>query len=385
MKITIILGPFYFTPPKGTGAVEKRWMALAESLAAWGHSVVVLSRQAPVQPKPSKERNIRLLGIAGFEPSTGHVGRLLKDFIYSFRAIRKVPRDSDIVVTNTFWLPILAGYFCRTKVYVDVSRFPKGQLRFYKNAARLRVPSNAMAKAIFRQAPHLQNRVRVIPNPLPFPVPPPNTNEREKVILYLGRLHPEKGVELLILAFKKLAQRGFGNWRLCLVGPWETQYGGGGAAFYGRLQKAAKGSEGQIEWGGRAATPEALTSHYRRAGLFVYPSLAERGESFGLAPLEAMSHGTPVLVSKLECFSDFISHDQTGFAFDHRADDPEQALVNSMVRCLESESLRLRVGEAAAVQARAFDLASVTCSFLEDFESLVENKWSPRKTQKGGG
>jgi glycosyltransferase involved in cell wall biosynthesis len=41
--------------------------------------------------------------------------------------------------------------------------------------------------------------------------------------------------------------------------------------------------------------------------MFVYPCLAEQGETFGLAPLEAVACGAVPIVSDLSCFGDFIT------------------------------------------------------------------------------
>ena len=73
-----------------------------------------------------------------------------------------------ILITHTFWLPILA-----TKpqkhgaTYVHVGRSPKGQMRFYKNAARLQTVSSPIAQAIQKEIPRRrQGQVKVLPYPL---------------------------------------------------------------------------------------------------------------------------------------------------------------------------------------------------------------------------
>ena len=54
-------------------------------------------------------------------------------------------------------------------------------------------------------------KVRMIPNPLTYPTEQIDVEQtwsaREQVILYVGRIHPEKGIHILIEAFQQLRQR----------------------------------------------------------------------------------------------------------------------------------------------------------------------------------
>jgi glycosyltransferase involved in cell wall biosynthesis len=105
--------------------------------------------------------------------------------------------------------------------------------------------------------------------------------------------------------------------------------------------------------------------------LFVYPSLAELGESFGLAPLEAMAHGCAVMVSKLACFDDFVRDRQTGFLFDHRSKDPAQTLREKLESVIVDPPLLARVAEAGYRKSVDFSIDRVADQFLHDFSSLI--------------
>ena len=91
-------------------------------------------------------------------------------------------------------------------------------MKLYKKASRFQVPSHAVAKAVIREIPNRENLVSVLPYPLGWSVPESKpAHERPKLILYAGRLHPEKGVLELIEAFGALQRRrernGFcGSW-----------------------------------------------------------------------------------------------------------------------------------------------------------------------------
>lgn len=364
MRITIVLGAFLPVPPIMGGAVEKVWLALAQEFVRRGHEVTMISR-AMKGLLPNETRDgIHHLRIKGYDTPASLLVLKLFDFFYSLRVSPVLPQ-ADLVVTNTFWLPIFLRTTSRGKLYVHVARFPKGQMRLYQHAARLQTPSYAVAQKIRKEVPAMQERIRVIPNPLPR-LPSARTSSPEKVILYVGRLHPEKGVHLLLEAFHSLGQTGAG-WRLVLVGPWETQLGGGGEEYNRRLRADST----DVEFRGAVFDEEALAREYQRARLFVYPSLAESGESFGLAPLEALAHGCAVLVSDLGCFRDFLHEDETGFVFNHRAASPVEALREKICGLIANEDLLARVAKAGFEESKNYAPASVADEFLKDFASVI--------------
>src|SRR5712691_10544653 len=124
-----------------------------------------------------------------------------------------------------------------------------------------------------------------------------------------------------------------------IVGPTGTRLCGGGEGYLTSLQSAAGKGEGKISFTGPIFDPGELASVFRKARLFIYPSLSERGESFGLAPLEAMADGCAVLVSNLDCFQDFIRDGQTGFVFDHRLKSPVEALREKIQNVIVDQAL----------------------------------------------
>lgn len=375
MKITIVQGAFLPVPPLMGGAVEKVWFALGKEFARRGHDVVHVSRRCLGLPREETIEGVRHIRVNGFDtPSSLAVLKGL-DLIYSLRALRVLP-EADVLVTNTFWLPFFVRSKRHGKLYVHAARYPKGQMRFYAHADRLQTVSHPIREAIIREVPQLASKVRCIPNPLSGEVPAmapgsPLVGRAEKRILYAGRIHPEKGIALLLDAIALIPEERLDGWKLHVVGPAEAKYGGGGEAFLAELKRRSKKISKKIVWTGAIFDTDCLNEYYRSASLFVYPSLAEKGETFGLAPLEAMAHGCPALVSNLDCFRDFINEDVNGFVFDHRAEDPAKALAEKLQALIAD---RQRLAEAAVwahQKAGEFSLQCVAGQYLDDFESLV--------------
>jgi glycosyltransferase involved in cell wall biosynthesis len=373
MKITIVLGAFFPVPPIMGGAVEKVWFVLAREFARRGHEVLLVSRTMPQLHRREAVNGVRHLRVRGFDAPRSLFWLKFLDLIYSLRA-KSVLSQADIIVTNTFWLPILLRGSKRGKVFVHVARYPKGQMRLYRKAARLQAPSQAVAHAIAAEVPQLREKIRVIPYPVPESTSddkPPPISAREKTILFVGRVHPEKGVHLLIDAFVSMPRELAAEWKLSILGPAEEEFGGGGREYLASLKRSASKAAGEIFFAGPVFDSDALQQNFRNARLFVYPSLAERGESFGLAPLEAMAHGCAVIVSSLDCFRDFIRDGETGFVFDHRVASAVRALRERMERAITDPVSLANVADAGYLESAKYSVSRVADQFLHDFSLLT--------------
>jgi len=372
MKITIATGPMLPVPTLRGGAVPRMWQGLAEQFARAGHEVTIFARAFAGQPERETIAGVRFLRWGGFDQSLSVRKDLLKDLAYALRAVRRLP-PADILITNDFWLPVFAvRRRAAGKVVINANRFPKGQFRLYQKAARIAAASTAVREAIVAQCPALAGRTRVFPNPidpLVFQSTPARTvGSSPKTLLYVGRVHPEKGVHLLVEAFQALRpQRP--DWRLRLVGPVVTAQGGGGDAYLKRLQQLAAGLP--VEFCEPIYDLKQLADTYRAADLFCYPSIAEQGESFGVAPLEAMACGVAPVVSGLACFRDFLTPGETGWCFDHRAPNPADALAEQLLAATGDDARRVAMAARAAAAARRFSHEAVAVDYLTEFTSLL--------------
>jgi glycosyltransferase involved in cell wall biosynthesis len=368
LKVTIVLGPFQPMPPLGMGAVEKVWWELSREFARRGAQVTLIGKDGGGAPPAA---NVRLVPMKGFA-ATGALWRdLLKDLAYTLQVARRI-EPADVVVTNSFWAPVVLGLARRRAgaIVVHVARFPKRQMLLYGRAAVLQAISSAVAEAIVAQAPSLRARVKVVGYPVDLSTyrPPDEARRYEGslTLLYVGRVHPEKGITLLIDAFRQVAQA-IPRAVLRIVGPAGVAQGGGGEDWLESLRQRAQGLP--VTFVGALREPAQVAAELQRAHCFCYPSLADRGEAFGLAVLEAMATGLPVAVSDLGCFRDFVVAGENGVVFDHRAGDPGAALAAALMQVLADAPRAREIGERALQVARGYATDKVAQRYLELFEA----------------
>lgn len=373
MRISIVTGPFYPVPPAPCGAVERLWQNLAVVFASRGHEVTVLCRDYPGQIRDETLQGVRYIRRGRLNLTTNVKVNILKDALYSLRMLWKVPR-SDIIVTNCFWLPMWLSRVRKHagRVVVNVNRWPKGQMKLYRKVARLAAASGAVRDAIVAEFPPAEPLIEVLPNPIDTThfVPPatPRPMGTGGTILYTGRIHPEKGVHLLVEAFARL-HPAHPDIRLRIMGARTIAAGGGGDEYVGELQKRASGLP--VEFLDPVYDRAALARELQAADLYCYPSVAETGESFGVAPLEAMGTGLAPIVSGLTVFRDFIEPGRNGLIFDHRAPDPAGALAAELKKLIVNPRMREEMGRAAHQTAQRFSTEQVASMYLHDFEKLL--------------
>lgn len=369
MRITIATGPTYAFPPVGAAGVQKVFFALAREFADRGHDVTVFARSWPGQPGEEMLDGIRIVRWGGYAQGLNIWCDLAKDFMYAVRAFRRVPA-ADVIVTNDFWLPFMmqfAGEGCG-KLAVAAHRFPKRQYRLYRHASAVIAVSRPVADAIREQEPSLARRVFTINNPVDtvtfHGVP---REPRDKVVVgILGRIHPEKGVHLLLESAARLVKCG-SPVQLKVAGPWEQSQGGGGERYWRTIRQMAAGLPVEISGPLKA---EELAGYFQSLDIFCLPSLADFGEAMPLAPLEAMACGAVPVVSNIGAFFEYIEDGVNGVVFDHHSEDPSGALTAALGRLIEDGSMRVAMSSAARTTAERFSASSVAAQYLDVFGNL---------------
>jgi len=182
----------------------------------------------------------------------------------------------------------------------------------------------------------------------------------DKVILYVGRIEPLKGLDVLVGALPLLEDPE--NTRLLVVGGKPGQ-----DAELKRLKSFADGLGigGKVTFTG-AVEQDRLPVYYGAADAFVLPSYYE---SFGLVALEAMACGTPVVVSRVGGLKTFIKNGETGYLIPWHCPEPFAQRLDML---LENPSLREKMGNAARADALKMSWRGVAEQTSEFYTSLVD-------------
>jgi len=161
-------------------------------------------------------------------------------------------------------------------------------------------------------------------------------DDDEKIVLYLGRIHEIKGIDILVKAFAKVIDS-FDDVKLVIVGPDD--------GYLGKLEaliKALKIKDDVLILGPLYDTDKLEV--YVDADICVLPS---RYETFPNVVLEAYACSKPVIASNVESISDIVLHGETGLLV--RAGDVKE-LANAITFMLT----RLKQAEKMGCKARKF-------------------------------
>lgn len=179
-----------------------------------------------------------------------------------------------LLVLRRPWVVAHHTWIARTGI---IGRLKRRLLRYATHMA----PSRALADA-------LPVPCAIVPNPYADDLfRPVDSLPRSAELVFVGRLVSDKGVELLLDALSRLAQRGR-RVRLTVIGD-----GPEGPAL--REQGASLGLGTQVEFAGRLVGP-ALVAALSTHQVLVVPSVWE--EPFGVVALEAMACGCVPLVAR---------------------------------------------------------------------------------------
>ncbi len=143
-------------------------------------------------------------------------------------------------------------------------------------------------------------------------------DEKAPAYLFLSRIHPKKQLELLLQAFWLVRETVPGA-RLIVAGTGASEY----VASLQRLS-AELGVDDHVEWTGHVGGP-AKANLLERAHALVLPSV---NENFGIAPVEALAAGVPVVVTRGVAIHREVELRQAGIVVDDTVTDLAEAMLH---------------------------------------------------------
>ena len=160
-----------------------------------------------------------------------------------------------------------------------------------------------------------------------------------------------------------------------IAGPISVPAGGGGEAFRDALLAEFGPVLGaRLTFSGPEFDSEKLARRYGALDVFCYPSLADRGETFGVAVAEVMAADCAPVVSGLACFRELVRDGDTGLVFDHTAADAESRLSTALSRLIADAALRRDLAARAQAHVRRFDFAECARTVLTDLSRVVATR-----------
>lgn len=183
-----------------------------------------------------------------------------------------------------------------------------------------------------------------------------------RFLLFLGRIHPKKGCDLLIEAFARAANED-AELHLVMAGP--DQQG-----WCAKLQAvaAAGGIGDRVHWPGML-TGEAKWGSFFAAEAFILPS---HQENFGIAVAEALGCSRPVLLSDKVNIAEEIAGDGAGLM----ETDTEDGTLRLLRRWIGlSDEARLRMNERArACFLKRYDMQQNAKTIMRLFEAVPQHR-----------
>ena len=205
-----------------------------------------------------------------------------------------------------------------------------------------------------------------------YPIPSDEAKEYigippcERVLLYVGRIEPLKGIDVLIEAIAIMRKQGM---QVCL-----SVIGGGmegdpitanGEMIRLHALREEHGLTDMITFLG-SRDQDKLPYYYSAADAVVVPS---HYESFGMVALEAMACGTPVVASHVGGLAYLIQNGVTGYTVP--VDDPHE-LAARLQDLISDEELRQMMSLQAATFAGQYGWEKIALRILDEYQNLLE-------------
>lgn len=354
------------------GGAERVAADLSAHWAGMGRDVMVVTQASAEGDVYALHPNVRreVLHTAG----EGGGLRGIWSNVQRVRALRRVVKAfrPDIVLgmmTTASVLSVLActGLSCRV-IATEHTHPPSQTLSgLWQRLRRLTYPRAARVVALTRGTAdwieqHVPgSRLAVIPNPVHWPLPraepilTPVSGDGRKRLLAVGRLHADKGFDLLIQAYALLAESHPG-WDLVILGEGNER-----AALEAQVEQAGLAS--RISMPGRAGN---VGDWYQSADLYV---LTSRFEGLSNTLLESMASGLAAV--SFDCDTgprEIVREGIDGVLV--RPNGDVSALSKAMAAVMENDSGRHRMAQAATDVRDRFSAARVLQKWQELFDGV---------------
>jgi glycosyltransferase involved in cell wall biosynthesis len=324
---------------------------------------------------------------------------LLNSSLWYRNFIREVVRDPSLqdcdivhIMNISQFVPIVRARLPNARIVLHMHCQWLEQLdaaiieRRLKDADLVLGVSNFIAAGVRRRFPSLAQRCSHVYNGADIAhfARPPGLRPTPKHLLYVGRLAPEKGVHILLEAFRIVLAH-HSDAHLKLIGPelvvsrealfpncndphvlaLEPYFRPGAYAELLR-SKVSEFPSGSLSFLNQGVKFVELAPHYHTAGIFAFPSVCE--EACPLPPIEAMAAGLPVVATRDGPLAELVEHGRSGLLVER---SNAQALADSILQLLDHPDRRAVMAESAFERASTrFSWDRIAEDLLGEYERL---------------
>ena len=369
MKILMLTWEY---PPRIVGGIARVVHDLSKRLIKDGHEVTVVTyRDNTDVPSYENDKGVNVYRVDNYmiHPNNFIDWIMQLNFNMLSKATEIINKEGDFDVIhahvwlvtyaakslkNAYDIPIVAtihateagrnsGIHDETQRYINDTEW----LLTYE-ASEVIVNSNYMKNEIQRLFGLPYEKINVIPNGVnisnfvgverDYDFRRQYAMDNEKIILYVGRLVYEKGVQNLIAAMPKILAN-YHDSKLIIAGR-------GGMMDELKQEASNLGLDNKVYFTGYLDS-KSVQKMYKCADVAVFPSTYE---PFGIVALEGMLSGTPVVVSDVGGLNEIVQHGENGMK--SYAGNPN-SLADSIVSLLYDPALCMKVAKNAKAKVKA--------------------------------
>ena len=364
MKVVILVHLF---PPKWLAGTEIATYNMAKYLAGRGNEIHVITSQDTGLPKQSIEQGFSIHRVKVIKK------RVLLPLIYALTSLFLIKRLAPDIVQcqdiTTGIAALLTKRLFRNRYIVRCQGADVYSSWLFKKSVSSMVLKNA--DAVIALTKDMQSRVHSMSGKDCLIIPNGTDLERTQhlpgdrlplrsgnTILFVGRLHPVKGVVYLIEAMKIIASRN-DKAKLLIVGDGSER-----KALHHLIQK--KGLHKRVNLVGEVTNEEVL-EYMATSDIFVLPSLSE---GFPTTILEAMASGLPIVTSRVTGLPEIIKDGENGFLAQPK--NPQQ-IADKLQLLLDNKELRGKISEANTETVKRYSWENVTKNLEQVYSSILHH------------
>jgi len=374
-RVTIIT-PVFPYPRRGvyTG-IERHVEGLCKGFKKLGHKVTIITTYWNGGFSYSNFNDIKIYRFKDLRVILGKLGKLSGLFELDFLTfslnvtLNRKLLDTDLLLINMPLFPflrLLNGNFISVGLVhhvqpivkpSDALSYPFGNIYMKLTKPNYWVaPSKFSAEQFIKLLKIPKEKLKVIPEGVDLEkfninVNASDINEKlgnERKILFVGNLHPSKGVHFLIKSFALVKSR-INDVKLVIVGDGTLKY------YLINLTKRLNLEKDVIFTG--FVSDEELPKYYASCDIFASASVLE---GFGLIFLEAMALGKPIVAFNLASIPEVVGN--AGILIDQIN---HEKFANALIELLSNEGLYREKSEIAFNRAKLFSWERITEQFIK--------------------